>query len=97
MYGVGLGILVGVVLGWAEVASWWWILWSAIIGGVLELFVRLGAGEELGEAVSNCVTAGIEISNTGVTSGDYSVGDGYSSAGGATDYGGGDCGGGGNF
>ncbi len=47
MYGLIFGVITGLILSMTEVTSYWWVLWSALIGLLLEACTRLGCGEPL--------------------------------------------------
>jgi uncharacterized membrane protein YgcG len=86
MFGVIIGVVLGVILAFADVTSWWWVLWFAMIGFVCEIIVRFGFGEELADCVGSSVEALSSIDWGGSDSG--GGGSDYSSSG--------DCGGGGD-
>ena len=57
MFGLVLS-LVGTIL---TDGSWWFVLIGTVVGGLMELAVRLGAGEEFGDALGNAVSLGIAL------------------------------------
>lgn len=88
MWGGLFGCLFAVILCLSTDVSWWWVLWSSLIGAFIELAVRVGAGEEVGDAIVSCIDIGTQLSAVG----DFSSGGDF---GGGGDGGGGDGGGGG--
>lgn len=92
MYGATFGAFISllVVLA-ADDVSWWWLLWGSLLGLLFEILVRVGAGEEVGDALVSSIDFVSAVSDVGSGIGDF--GGGGDSGGG--DSGGGDGGGGG--
>ncbi len=65
MYGAIIGLIVGACFAYFGGLSWWWEFAWFFGGMVVELCARIGAGEELANAVGNSITAGIEFSSSG--------------------------------
>ncbi len=48
MIGLLLGSLIGLILCSVDVAeSWWWVLWSGLIGAAFEFFARVWNGADI--------------------------------------------------
>jgi uncharacterized membrane protein YgcG len=89
MFGGIIGFLIGLVLWLTDTADGLWMLWGTLIGILCEVSIRVGAGEELADAIANCTYIAASDSSSGS---DYSNGDsgGYSgSDSGSSDGGGG--------
>lgn len=84
MYGALIGSVLGGLFCYGMDISYWWVFAGAGLGGLLELAIRVGSGEEFGDALGNLVTAGFDLSGSWSSSGDssssdYSGGGDYSS------------------
>ena len=90
MIGLILGLAVGAVTSLTADVSWWWLFAWGPGGALVELLVRLRAGEDASAALADVVTFG--LSSLTSSGGDYdSGGDSGGCSGG--DSGGGDSGG----
>jgi hypothetical protein len=49
--------------------SWWWLLWSSLIGMLIEVSIRLGCGESLGDAMCASIDIASSVGDFGDSGG----------------------------